>query len=41
MEAMAQGEKQCEVIRKVMFEADGFNAFELFTMLKNGFGTAK
>ena len=41
MENMAQGEKQCEVIRKVMFEGEDFNTYELFLTLKNQFGVSK
>ena len=34
METMAMGEKSCEIIRKVMFECKGFNAFDLFSELR-------
>ena len=40
METMAQGEKSCEIIRKVMFESAGFNAFDLFSELRE-YGPSK
>ena len=40
LEIMAQGEKSCEIIRKVMFETKGFNAFDLFSQLRE-YGPAK
>mmetsp|Transcript_19454 Transcript_19454/g.29916 ORF Transcript_19454/g.29916 Transcript_19454/m.29916 type:complete len:83 (-) Transcript_19454:2033-2281(-) len=40
LEIMAQGEKSCEIIRKVMFETPSFNAFDLFCELRS-YGPAK
>lgn len=40
LEIIAQGEKSCEIIRKVMFETKGFNAFDLFSELRE-YGPAK
>jgi hypothetical protein len=37
---LAQGEKSCEIIRKVMFETPGFNSFDLFSELRE-YGPAK
>lgn len=40
LEIIAQGEKSCEIIRKVLFETKGFHAFDLFSALRE-FGPAK
>jgi hypothetical protein len=40
LEILAQGEKSCEIIRKVLFETKGFNAFDLFSALRE-YGPAK
>jgi hypothetical protein len=37
---LASGEKSCEIIKKVMFETNGFNAFDLFSELRE-YGPAK
>jgi hypothetical protein len=40
LEILASGEKSCEIIKKVMFETNGFNAFDLFSELRE-YGPAK